>query len=111
MAKPTVKREKNQPAIIERADQVFNDLGIISGSIRKTPTSITVHGTNHNNEAVTVHGANFHGYQEQRLTSFDGSTEDRKLAAKQLRRQGLSQAAIADRLGVSQKTISNDLRD
>ncbi|MFH7154139.1 helix-turn-helix domain-containing protein, partial [Acinetobacter johnsonii] len=34
----------------------------------------------------------------------------RKQVAKQLRRDGLSQTAIADRLGVSQKTISNDLK-
>mgnify|MGYP003583468715 FL=1 len=110
MAKPPARNRENKPAIIERAEDVFSDLNIKSGSIKKTSRGITVHGIDNNNHSVTIHGADFNGYREQRVTSFQGSPDDRKQVAKQLRRDGLSQTAIADRLGVSQKTISNDLK-
>ncbi len=110
MAKPPARSRSNKPAIIERAEEVFSDLNIKSGSIKKTLGGITVHGIDNNNQSVTIHGADFSGYREQRITSFQGSPDDRKQVAKQLRRDGLSQTAIADRLGVSQKTISNDLK-
>ncbi len=111
MARSPVPKTANKPAIIERADEVFSDLNLISGSIKKSPIGITVHGVDRNNQAVTIHGADYHGYREQRITSFNGSIDDRKKVVKELRNQGLSQTAIGDRLGVSQKTISNDLRD
>lgn len=111
MSRVPVLKKLKQSAIVERADEVFNDLNLISGSIKKSPMGITVNGVDSNNQSVTIHGADFHGYREQRLTSFQGSSDDRKKVAKQLRAQNLSQTAIADRLGVSQKTISNDLRD
>ena len=111
MARTPTPKKNNQPAIIERADEVFSDLNLVAGSIKKTSTGITVHGIDQNNQSVTIHRSDFHGYREQRITSFQGTSEERKLAARQLRTKGLSQTAIADRLGVSQKTISNDLRD
>ena len=111
MARSPIPAKTTKPAIIERADNVFNDLNLVAGSIKKNSTGITVSGVDKNNQAVTIHGADYHGYREQRITSFQGTTDDRKKVAKELRNQGLSQATIADRLGVSQKTISNDLRD
>jgi DNA-binding NarL/FixJ family response regulator len=111
MARSPIPAKTTKPAIIERADNVFNDLNLVAGSIKKNSTGITVSGVDRNNQAVTIHGADYHGYREQRITSFQGTTDDRKKVAKELRNQGLSQATIADRLGVSQKTISNDLRD
>ena len=38
------------------------------------------------------------------------SIDDRKNIARDLKKKGMSQTDIAKRLGVSQKTISNDLR-
>lgn len=51
------------------------------------------------------------GFQEQTLSVCAVlSVEDRKIEAKRLKKEGMSQAAIGERLGVSQKTISNDLK-
>ncbi|WP_162502896.1 helix-turn-helix domain-containing protein [Azotobacter chroococcum] len=50
------------------------------------------------------------GFKEQTVSVCDVLTvEARRAEAKRLRKEGLSQTAIGARLGVSQKTISNDL--
>ncbi|WP_155956541.1 helix-turn-helix domain-containing protein [Rhizobium sp. CF080] len=50
------------------------------------------------------------GFQEQIMSvSAALQPRERRIEAKKLRKEGMSQTAIAARLGVSQKTISNDL--
>ena len=52
------------------------------------------------------------GYQEGGFTALPTkmTPSERKVEAKRLKDQDFSQSDIADRLGVSQKTISNDLK-
>ena len=104
------KVQQNNLSISQDSNDIFQKLGLVSGSIKKTPRGVTISGVNEENKAITAHFANSSGYVEQRLTAFHGTPADRRSAAKELRRTGLSQTAIAERLGVSQKTISDDLK-
>lgn len=89
----------------------------ISVSIRNGKR--TVEGYNQNGEKVVIqttimnntHNQNS-GFRSQTMTVCDQLTvEERRAAARQLKNEEkLSQTEIAKRLGVSQKTISNDLR-
>ncbi|MDP2549490.1 helix-turn-helix domain-containing protein [Oceanobacter sp. 4_MG-2023] len=78
----------------------------------------TVDGYDHNGQKVTIktHISNNNpsqgnGFRSQTMTVCDQlSIEERRKIAKQLKsEEKLSQKDIADRLGVSQKTISTDL--
>jgi hypothetical protein len=52
------------------------------------------------------------GYSERTTSrSFGLSRVQRQLQAKRLSKQGLTQMEIAERLGCSQKTVSDDLRE
>ncbi|WP_420592125.1 helix-turn-helix domain-containing protein [Bacterioplanoides sp.] len=51
------------------------------------------------------------GFRRQSMTVCDQlSIEERKKVARQLRDEGMTQDQIASQLGVSQKTVSNDLK-
>ena len=80
----------------------------------------TVEGYNQNGEKVVIQttimntspGQN-NGFRSQTMTVCDQlSIEERRATARRLKtEEKLSQTEIAKRLGVSQKTISNDLID
>ncbi|MCR9837366.1 helix-turn-helix domain-containing protein [Vibrio harveyi] len=79
----------------------------------------TVEGYDHNGQKVTMtthisnnSPAQGNGFRSQTMTVCDQlSIEERRQVARQLKdEENLSQTEIARRLGVSQKTISNDLK-
>jgi DNA-directed RNA polymerase specialized sigma subunit len=77
----------------------------------------TVEGYNLNGEKVVIQTtiindspSENNGFRSQTMTVCDQlSVEERRKAARRLKKEKLSQEEIGLRLGVSQKTISNDL--
>lgn len=65
------------------------------------------------NHATMTHYLGVSGYRESSMSAISGKLDpaDRKVEAKRLRESGMSQVKISKRLGVSQKTISDDLKD
>ena len=107
MGKITVTGEHQKVAqkLIDRmAQQGASEINIsIKGDSIKC-TAKTATGTATLNELV------FNGYREQTRTFAPKlSISERRSTAKRLQKNGHTQQEIADRLGVSQKTISNDL--
>jgi DNA-directed RNA polymerase specialized sigma24 family protein len=79
----------------------------------------TVEGYNHNGEKVVIqttimnnNPTQNNGFRSQTMTVCDQlPVDERRAAARRLKaEENLSQLEIAKRLGVSQKTISNDLK-
>lgn len=60
-----------------------------------------------------IHYLNALGYREPSMSAISGrlNPADRKVEARRPRESGMAQVKIRKRLGVSQKTISDDLRD
>ena len=77
-----------------------------------------VEGFNQNGEKVIIETVAYGsgqtagtGYRYKSMSVCESlSVEERRKVALELKSQGLTQTEIAKRLGVSQKTISNDLR-
>ena len=77
-----------------------------------------VEGFNHNGERVVIETIVYSteqvsngGYRQKNMSVCEPlAPEERKRVAAKLRSEGYTQTEIAKRLGVSQKTISNDLR-
>ncbi|WP_036240923.1 helix-turn-helix domain-containing protein [Mesorhizobium sp. STM 4661] len=101
-----------------RARQFLADLDDVLGNIGLEECTISIQkgkkhfkGRTRNGKAINVilrDGGS--GFQEQTVSFCDVlSVKDRRVEAKRLRKEGMRQTVIAERLGVSQKTISNDL--
>jgi predicted DNA-binding protein (UPF0251 family) len=80
----------------------------------------TVEGYNRNGEKIVIQttimnnsSSQNNGFRSQTMTVCDQlSVDERRAAARRLKaEEKLSQIEIAKRLGVSQKTISNDLKE
>jgi DNA-directed RNA polymerase specialized sigma24 family protein len=117
MAKPPVLRNSQSTTLTETEESMLIPDNI-SVSIRNG-TRI-VEGYNHDGEKVVIkttisnnNSSTGKGFRQKEVTVCDElSPEQRRLEAQRLKQeQKLSQAEIARFLGVSQKTISNDLRD
>jgi DNA-binding NarL/FixJ family response regulator len=59
---------------------------------------------------VRVNSYQGNGFTEGTMSTFQPGSEARKFEAVRLRENGLTQQEIANRLNLSQKTISNDLK-
>ena len=113
MAKNNVfpTRDDDNLSITERACDMFSNLGLVEGRIEKTQDGgVLIQGVDSFNQTLTYQTQNFSGYQAQNVSVFSGSPEERKEVAQNLYNAGKTQAQIAGELGVSQKTISNDLK-
>ncbi|MFJ1311875.1 helix-turn-helix domain-containing protein [Agrobacterium sp. P15N1-A] len=96
--------------LIELPDPL-TEIGLEECTITIVKGKQTLKGVTKDKKAVHIvlrDGGN--GFQEQIVSLCAAlSPRERRIEAKKLRKEGLSQTAIAARLGVSQKTISNDL--
>lgn len=96
---------------LNQIDEMIGDLGLSKVTITIDDGKRTLKGRTNNGQAVNVvvrdSGS---GFKERTVSMCDVLTiEDRQAEAKRLKQEGFTQAVIADKLGVSQKTISNDL--
>ena len=103
------------PPVI-KVENLMANLNLGTGELRdytitQKPGHTTITATTTDGQYVRVEKYNCNnGFSEGSMSVFvPGSIEERRDEARRLRDTGLSQTAIADRLGVSQKTISNDL--
>ncbi|CAH6337728.1 MULTISPECIES: helix-turn-helix domain-containing protein [Enterobacterales] len=103
------------PPVI-KVENLMANLNLGTGELRdytitQKPGHTTITATTTDGQHVRVEKYNGNnGFSEGSMSVFvPGSIEERRDEARRLRDTGLSQTAIADRLGVSQKTISNDL--
>lgn len=91
-------------------DALFHEQGIVEWSIRSKHGHKTISGRTKSGGTVrySVYASN--GFRERSVSSCDGLAPARRRAeAKRLSKSGLTQTEIAERLGCSQKTVSNDL--
>ncbi|EIC5077138.1 helix-turn-helix domain-containing protein [Vibrio parahaemolyticus] len=116
MAKPPSITPSTSTALTQ-AETNMLDPNNISVTVRNGIR--TVEGYNQNGEKVVIktniingNPQNNNGFRSQTMTVCDTlSIEERRIAARRLRdEENLSQVEIAKRLGVSQKTVSNDLK-
>lgn len=88
---------------------MIQSMGLVDFNVKCQGGQVTITGTSQDGKHHRVTSYQNNGYTEGSMSTFQGSTTDRKAEAERLRNTGLTQQAIADRLGVSQKTISNYL--
>jgi len=110
VAPSTVKPVMAQQTL-NQIDEMIGDLGLSKVTITIDDGKRTLKGRTNDGQAVNVvvrdSGS---GFKERTVSMCDVLTiDDRQAEAKRLKREGFTQAVIADKLGVSQKTISNDL--
>lgn len=110
----TVKVPKHIRAknFLAELDDVLETIGVEECNILIQKGKKHFKGRTGDGKAINVILRDFgSGFQEQTLSVCPVlSVEDRKIEAMRQKRVGMSQAAIGERLGVSQKTISNDLK-
>lgn len=96
---------------LNEIDALFRQQGIEEWTVKSRRGLKTISGRTKGGGAVrfTIYTSN--GFRERTSSSCDGlSPVRRKAEAKRMSRNGLTQTEIAERLGCSQKTVSNDLR-
>ncbi|MBJ2250532.1 helix-turn-helix domain-containing protein [Pseudomonas sp. MF6784] len=123
MAKLPIRRPRlitpsPRPAPAPIANQAFaemanflDEMGLIEATISLKDGKKSLKGKTANGEAINVIVRNDGtGFKEQTVSICRVlSISDRRIEAKRLKKEGMSQVAIAAKLGVSQKTISDDL--
>lgn len=114
-SKDVVASSPSKPALAQQAlnqiDEMIGGLGLSKVTITIEDGKRSLKGRTNNGQAVNVvvrdSGS---GFKERTVSMCDVLTiDDRQAEAKRLKQEGFTQAVIADKLGVSQKTISNDL--
>lgn len=94
-----------------QVESLFRRIGIQTGTISLTTNSVQIVGTTPDNRRLVIKEERFGGYRRQAVSEYaGGDINDRREHARRLRREGLTQNAIAEQLDVSQKTISNYLK-
>lgn len=119
MAKPPVTRKPpaappSSPIATQAIREMSNfldEMGLVEGTISIKGGKKTLKGKTENGQAVNFSIQNSGtGFREQTISVCEVlSIPDRRAEAKRLKAAGLSQTEIAGKLGVSQKTISDDL--
>lgn len=95
---------------IQQAVNVLQNMNFSVKNVQVKGDTVMVSGTDENNNAVSFTQEVNGGYRAQTISTYEPTTiEDRRDVVQKLRQQNLTQQEIASRLGVSQKTISNDL--
>lgn len=96
---------------LSELDALFAQQGIEEWKITSKGGQKTISGRTKGGGAVRLSIYTSNGFRERTSSTSDGlSPARRRTEAKRLRKSGLTQSEIAERLGCSQKTISNDLR-
>lgn len=101
---------KQMAAHLEAITESFAAAGVDDWTIRSRHGLVNVRAKTPDGQAVTFSNqvSSVLQYQTQSRCAVL-TIRQRRLEAKRLRKRGLTQGEIADMLGVSQKTISNDL--
>ena len=96
---------------LSQVDALLRQQGIVEWTIKSKPGLKTIYGRTTNGGAVRYQAYNGNGLRERISSSCDPlSPQKRRAEAVRMRKRGLTQTEIAERLGCSQKTISNDLK-
>jgi len=96
---------------LSEIDALFREQGLIEWTIKSKGGHRVISGRTCEGGAVRFSSYSSDGYSERTSSRSAGlSTIQRQKQAKRLSKQRLTQNEIAERLGCSQKTISNDLR-
>jgi len=99
----------NEP--LAAIDAFFRQQGVEEWSIKSKPDHKTILARTKDGNAVRYSVYMSKGFRESTSSSCDGLPPARRKAeAKRLSKKGLTQTEIAECLGCSQKTVSNDLR-
>lgn len=102
--------QPNNP-IVGEINHFFDSLNLQTGTIAKTPTGVVITGQNSSNQQVGLRGQSIGNFSSMTVSTFNPTTpQERRDVSKELYKQGMTQQQIANTLGVSQKTISNDLK-
>lgn len=110
-APPAGSASSSPTCDISTVPALVQQLGLVNFNVKCNNGELVVSGTSANGKKYRVSSYDNNGYTEGTMSSFNpGQPADRKKEAVRLRNTGLSQQEIANRLGVSQKTISNDLK-
>lgn len=104
--KPAIARQA-----LERINTALGEIGLVEGTLTIKDGKQSLKGKTSDGRAVNVvvqdSGS---GFREQTVSICEVLTiKARRFEARRLRKEGLTQTAIAAKLGVSQKTISDDL--
>jgi DNA-binding transcriptional regulator YiaG len=116
MAKPPVPKPQISSTGLTTCDisglpRIIESAGLVNFDVSCNNGELTVTGTNQTGQQIRINQYQANGFSEGTLSTFQPSSrESRQYEAKRLKGNGLSQQEIANRLGVSQKTISNDLK-
>lgn len=108
-----VPAKRTKALAIQRATELaedFAEIGITNWETKHKNGKTTLVARNENGDVFRIEDYSGSSYMERTISQCQKLTPpERKSEAKRLRKQGLTQSEIADRLGCSQKTISNDL--
>ncbi|EHU9520833.1 HTH domain-containing protein [Vibrio vulnificus] len=117
MAKPPINPSNTSPSTsspscdISVLPGIIQGAGLVNFEVSCNNGELTVTGSNEHGQQVRISSYQGNGFQEGTLSTFQPSSiEQRRAETRRLRSTGLTQQEIADRLGVSQKTVSNDLK-
>jgi len=108
-AKQLAVRVPSEP--LAAIDAFFRQQGMSEWSIKSKPDQKTIIARTSEGNAVRYSVYTSNGFRESTSSSCERLPPARRKAeAKRLSKKGLTQTEIAERLGCSQKTVSNDLR-
>ena len=109
LGKQLAVRILNEPLVA--IDAFFRQQGFEEWVVKSTPGHKTISARTNDGEAVRYSSYTSDGFRESTSSSCARLPPTRRKAeAKRLSKKGLTQTEIAERLGCSQKTVSNDLR-
>ena len=96
---------------MDAIDAFFAQQGITEWTMRAKGGQRTIAGRTEDGGAIRISSYTSKGFRSRTSSSCGGLTPARRKAeAKRMKKAGLTQSEIAEHLGCSQKTISNDLR-
>lgn len=97
---------------LNEIDNVFRSLGLVEWKAESKGGQRILQGKTSDGQKIRMSSYDNHGFNERTISSCNLlSPERRREEAKRLYKngRGLTQGQIAERLGVSQKTVSNDV--
>jgi DNA-binding CsgD family transcriptional regulator len=102
-------RELGQP--LNEIEAFFRQQGLEEWTMKSKGAHKTITGRTSDGATIRLSTYTSDGYSERTSSNCAGiSRAQRRIQAQRLAKQGLTQMEIAERIGCSQKTVSNDLR-
>ena len=96
---------------LDEIKDTFTQRGIVEWNIKFKGGYEQISARTKSGDVYRISSYSGNGFRERNISHCQQLTPaKRQLEAKRLSREGLTQAQIAERLGCSQRTISNDLR-